>query len=269
MLTVLRVLEGAPPRRRWFRRRNFLPVVYSRTVPVPDGAYRVTTVIRTAEEPDWAAIRREVGCESGRLLLPRGLTPPPGCGIAAFSGTQYTRTMMRKALEQCLHASHSSPGERSVGIYDPSGSMPRLPLELLRSAAEVRVVTCRPERYREVTEEAMAEQGASFLVRKDWHVLLGCDWIAAPEGLNGLPLHGEHGTFSAEEQRRVGVVDGFLPADAAKWLEAAPPDISSLRFLSGLFECSQILCAAQEDVETVRINGVLRPLEGLLHQGFI
>lgn len=259
MLTVLRIVESRPTARRWFRRRVTLPPVWSRTVPVPDGAYRVTTAVRAGAEPDWAALRREVGCESGRLLLPRGLTPPSGSGIAAFSGSLYARTMMQKALVQALRASGLPPTARSVGIYDPAGALHRLPLEMLREAGEVRVVTRRPDRYAETAAEAMATQGASFLVLPEWRALGGCGWIAAPDGLDGLPLHGEWGTFSAAEQRRSGVADGYLPAGIEKWLAALPTETEPLRFLAGLFECSRILSIASGAVTKVRENGGLRP----------
>ena len=50
----------------------------------------------------------------------------------------------------------------SAGVYDPQGTRPDLAVSLLPYAAEVRVATGRPERYRTAQRVAMEEYGATL-----------------------------------------------------------------------------------------------------------
>ena len=251
VLTVLRVLTVPPLKRR---RRQRLPAWGERRIVMPLGEYRLLTAVSGGDGIDWAAIREAAGGEAARLLLPAELAPPTGCGVIGFRGNALARALMERTLCDRLRE-WNAPRHMAVGIYDPAARMPLLPLSLLPLAAEVRVVTRQPARYAETARRAMTEQGAGFWLGEDWRALRELPLIAAPDGLDGLPLIGTLGTYAAVEQRRHGVIDGYLPAQAPRLRPFVPPDILPERFYAALYECGGVTALAAEPPAALHQNG--------------
>lgn len=255
MLTVLRIVPLPPIKRRWRRR---LPVWGERLVTMPIGVYRLLTAVAQGGKIDWQTIHRAAGGEAPRLLMSSSVQPPTGCGVMAFHGQALARALMGRVLCDRLRRLNA-PRTVAVGVYDPVGYMPLLPLLLLPLAAEVRVVTGRPDRYTETVRRAMTEQGAGFWLGDDWRQLRELPLIAAPNGLDGLPLIGTVATCTAVEQRRREVIDGYRPAQATLLHPFVPPDIPPEQFYAALYECGGLGALAAKAPAALRQNGCWMP----------
>ncbi|MCL2488703.1 MAG: hypothetical protein FWE80_08470, partial [Oscillospiraceae bacterium] len=108
---------------------------------------------------------------------------------------------------------------------------------LLPYAADLRVVT-DSGRYAGAARQAQEHFGAMLRVGADRRRLHGVDWLAAPDGLQGLPLRGTCGTVSAVPCGTEDVIDGWLPREYNKWVSLTPKNIPPEQFLAGLYECS-------------------------------
>lgn len=256
MLTVLQIVEGKPER-RWFRRRS-IPAVTAETVRVPDGLYRLLTAEQVDGVINWYQVWKLAGPEAVRLLLPKGVTPPAGSGITPFAGRELPLAWMRDTLIHRLCERIGYPW--SVGIFDPKGTYPLLPLELLPYAADIRVVT-DSKAYMETVERAMEQFGAVLRVSADRRMLQDVMWLVAPDGLMGLAFRGVYGTLSGVKQDQSGVVDAYLPKNADKWLNLTPKGIEPERFLAGLYECSHVRRLADPPPAFIRINGRFIPID--------
>lgn len=233
--------------------------VRSETVAVPGGAYRLLTAECAAKEPDWYEVWEQAEGEAVRLLLPTGLYPPEGFGIFPFAGRALNLAWMRDAL---IHRLAADVGQFwSVGVYDPAGAAPSLPLALLPYAADIRVVTDAAEKYEAVARRALEEFGAPLLIGGDRRILEGVMWMVAPDGPGSLSLRGQWGTFSGAAGTWEGVADAYLPKDAEMWLSLTPKGIAPERFLAGLYECSGVTRLADPPPAYIRMNGRFAPID--------
>ena len=156
---MLAVLCVTKPRKGLFglRRRA---AVRAEIIDSGSGEFLKITAEQGRKGLDWDRVRMAAGRESGRLLLPRGLLPPPGCGIKPFCGVELQRKLMSHAAAALLKNVAVSPRLVRISVYDPQAAMPDLPLLLVPFAADIRVCTNRPERYAPQKHAAMREYGA-------------------------------------------------------------------------------------------------------------
>lgn len=85
MLVALQM--AAERKRRWWRFSK-REAVTSRFVQACGTRFLLIEADRDRKgEPDWQAVRRIACGESGRMLLPRGVTPPEDSGIRPFAAT--------------------------------------------------------------------------------------------------------------------------------------------------------------------------------------
>ncbi|MCI8360441.1 MAG: hypothetical protein HFE86_03780 [Clostridiales bacterium] len=131
----------------------------------------------------WNRIRRAAGREAGRLLLPEGCQPPPGCGVCGYDNSDYRRILLQNAFFHCMAS--CEPRLLTVALVDWPARYCELAVRLLARAAVVRVLTDRTDIYEVYTERARAELGAGLIVTDDVGCLESAAAVLAPEGLTG------------------------------------------------------------------------------------
>lgn len=240
MLVALRVFER-PPRRFWRLggRAHRVEGVRSGFVQVGSGRYLLITAVRDRKgRLDWAEIRRIAGPEAGHMLLPMGLTPPEGMDFGRFRGQALRRELMASTGLHLLRAAAIPPRHVTAGLYDPQARMPQLAAALLPYAADVRVVTARPEAYEIQEQLAMEAYGAALPVTREIESLNGATLILAPDGLEGVRLRARGLVLSGAAANRPGVVDGYIPQVPSDWLAKLPDGCDAWTYLAGLYERS-------------------------------
>ena len=255
------------PRRRWLSRRRRPPEVRAEFVPAGSGRYvKITAETGKDGAPDWSAIRRTAGREATRLLLPGGVVPPPDSRVGRFAGAALDRRLMENAGVALLQAVGMHPRLVQVGVYDPQGVCPELPLRFLPLAADVRVCTRRPDRYARSRFVAMERFGAALTVADAPSALTGSLLLLAPSGLpdpvgvpsaKGLalvvPPPGMSPVRSMGAEK--GTADGYRPRIPPALAAACPPGCEVEGFLAGLYELSGVKELAEGPPEFLRIDG--------------
>ena len=256
MLAVLQL--DTPPKRTFWRRRRARRKnsVRAQVVPVGTGGYLQITAVPDREgRIDWDEVRQAAGREAGRMLFPAGVRPPGGYGFGSFSGHALSRALMAAAAQQLLRMASVPPKHMSIGLYDPSGSLATLVPALLPFAADVRVVTGRPQAYEGAERIAMAMFGAALPVTREAETLTGAKLILAPEGLGHIRPRARGLVLSGVPDDRPGVVGGYVPQVPPQWLQNAPDRCDIWRFLAGLYEVSGLREIAAEPPRLLYVGG--------------
>ena len=245
------------PRRRFLSRRRRPPEVRAEFVGAGSGRYvKITADVGRDGQPDWTAVRRAAGREAGRLLLPQGFVPPVQARVGTFDGIALARKMVEKAGVALLKAVSMHPRLVQIGVDDPQGSCPDLPLAFLPYAADVRVATRRPDRYARQRYLAMELYGATLSVTAEPGSLSGSLLLLAPDGPSeGMERVAGRGlVLSAVPAQGKAVVDGYIPRAPRGVLEANPPGCDPQRFLAGLYELSGVREIAAGPPEFLRMG---------------
>lgn len=256
MLAVLQL--DTPPKRTFWRRHRARRKnsVRAQVVPVGTGGYLQITAVPDREgQIDWDEVREAAGREAGRMLFPAGVRPPGGYGFGSFSGHALSRALMAAAAQQLLRMASVPPKHMSIGLYDPSGSLATLVPALLPFAADVRVVTGRPQAYEGAERIAMAMFGAALPVTREAETLTGAKLILAPEGLGHIRPRARGLVLSGVPDDRPGVVGGYVPQVPPQWLQNAPDRCDIWRFLAGLYELSGLREIAAEPPRLLYVGG--------------
>lgn len=256
MLAVLQL--DTPPKRTFWRRHRARRKnsVRAQVVPVGTGGYLQITAVPDREgQIDWDEVRQAAGREAGRMLFPAGVRPPGGYGFGSFSGHALSRALMTAAAQQLLRMASVPPKHMSIGLYDPSGSLAALVPALLPFAADVRVVTGRPQAYEGAERIAMAMFGAALPVTREAETLTGAKLILAPEGLGHIRPRARGLVLSGVPDDRPGVVGGYVPQVPPQWLQNAPDRCDIWRFLAGLYELSGLREIAAEPPRLLYVGG--------------
>ncbi|MCI9413959.1 MAG: hypothetical protein HFJ79_02110 [Clostridiales bacterium] len=222
---------------------------------------------------DWEAVKRAAGREAGRLLLTEGVFPPAGCGLGVLrSEGLLQRLMMQQTALWLLKKGTVDVlnGVRRIAaaVYDPAGYMPDLPVSLVPYAADVRVVTGRPEAYRYAQSLAMEEYGASIAVTGDAEALNAARLILALQPLGKARPAGKRlilAAFPSDEALEEGVAGNFLP-NGGGLVGDLPSGIDTRRFLEGLYEVSGVRDMAAALPVACELDGRDRPLRDLLQR---
>lgn len=271
MLTTLCITQ---PRKRRLSFRRRPPTVYSEFVTVGSGRYiKINAESGRDGSPDWEQVRRAAGREAGRMLLPRGCMPPEGSRIAPFGGRELARQLMTVTGVTLLEMVALNPRLVQVSVYDPRAVMPDLPLLFMPYAADVRVVTGRPERFERQQYEAMKKYGAVLSVRNETESLNGSFLILAPEGvpdarklsasprgllLSAVPVPE---TVKNDSWYQNKIVDGYMPRVPGSFYTALPSGCDAGEFLAGLYELSGIREIASKPPEFLYVGGHTIPLK--------
>lgn len=246
MFAVLQPAAGRPAgiRGRLFSRRR--PAVEIRAGRAGGIPFVLLMARCKKGRMDWGKIYRAAGREAGRLVLPAGLTPPPGCGVIGYDSSLYRRILLANAFFRCMAS--CSPRELSVALVDWEGRYGSLALELLARAGTVRVVTGRPEVYEVYEEEARRLLGAGLIVTGEAGCLDSVAAVLAPEGLTGgrrreggalvRPLNRLF--FSGQAQSSFGLtLDGSCIRLPAPYESLVPPGVSRLDFAAALYDSAR------------------------------
>mgnify|MGYP001001369599 FL=1 len=270
MLSALCVRE---PRRRWLSLRRRPPAVYSELVSAGSGKFlKITAEVGRNGNLNWADIRHAAGRESSRLLLPQVVTPPQNSRITAFQGVELSRRLMSSAAVKLLKIVAVNPRLVKVTVYDPQAVMPDLPLMFLPFAADVGVITRRPERYEVQCYTAMQQYGAVLSVSMDLAVMDGSLLLLAPDepedscrelkqmiSRHGWVLTARSPKSQSEQFDKhidyKGVIHGYIPRVSNCILDAKPPGCDAAQFLAGLFELSSVREIASKPPEFLQTGG--------------
>lgn len=258
MLAALYITE---PKRRLLSRKHKPSMVHSEIVTSGSGRFmKITSVAGKDGQPDWSEIRRTAGREAGRLLLPRGYTPPENSRILPFCGCALSRKLMTSAGLELLKIVAINPRLVQINIYDPQASMPDLPLYFLSYASDVRVITDRQDRYESQKFSAMKHYGAVLTVTDDVKSLSGSLLVLLPDGMpvdfelkysRGLILSANNNGLKPIK----GVIDGYIPRVSHTLLETMPPGCDVELFLAGLYELSGVNEIAEKPPEFLHMGG--------------
>ena len=259
---MLAALCLIPPGRKLFRRTKS---VKTDVVSVCGGRYlRITMRVGKDGTPDWTAVRRAAGHESGQMLLPFGVKPPDSSRIRAFSGHALNQKMMTDAAAVLLRKAAIDPRLVCVSVYDEHAVMPDLPLLFLPFASEIRVVTTHADRYERQRHIAMIQYGAVLSIFDDPDRMTGSLLTVAPGGIDGLEAYpvmksGICLSAIAVDRRFSGLIDGYLPRVPSAIRAALPAGCDVSGFMAGLYELSGVKEAGAHPPEFLRMNGATVP----------
>lgn len=189
------------------------------------------------------------------MLFPLDVKPPSGYGLGRFDGRLLARVLMGSAALQLLRMAAVPPAHMTIGLYDPAGVLPALVPALLPHAADVRVVTGRPQAYEEAARVAMTVFGAALPVTRQAETLSGAKLILAPDGLGHISPRSRGLVLSGVPDDRPGVVGGYLPQMPPAWLSCVPERCDVWRFLAGLYECSGVREIAARPPQLLVVSG--------------
>ena len=253
MLVALQM--AAERKRRWWRFSK-REAVTSRFVQACGTRFLLIEADRDRKgEPDWQAVRRIACGESGRMLLPRGVTPPEDSGIRPFRGDALQRELMVVTARQLLRLAAIPPRFVQAAVYDPSGRFPQLAAALLPFAAEVRAVTRRPGAYEAQRRRAMEDYGAALVIAAETAALDGATLILAPDGMRGIRPRVRGLILSGVAENRTDLVGGYFPQIPSDCLQTLPEGCDAWDFLSGLYERSGAKKIASRPPLMLRIGG--------------
>ena len=208
---------------------------------------------------NWGEIRRIACGESGRMLLPRELTPPSGAGIRPFRGGALQRDLMQVTAVYLLRTARPPSRRLRAAVYDPAGHMPVLAAALL-PYAEIRVVTDSPRAYALQEQMAMEAYGASLPVSADRAALDGAELVVAPDGIGERRVRTRGFVLSGRQENRAGVVGGYIPEVPRDCLQYRPAGCDAWDFLAALYELSGARILTAKPPMLLRINGRNMPL---------
>ena len=239
MLVALTVREQTK-RRFWQRGKRWARgEVSSRFVEVCGARFLLIDAEKNKDGTlDWQEIRRIACGECGRMLLPRGITPPAGSGVRPFHGTALQLALMLTTANQVLRMAAVPPRYMRVAVYDPLARLPALCTALLPFAADVRVVTDRPQAYAVQEQLAMDTYGAALPVTTDVRALDGSSLVLAPDGIQNLRPRVRGFVLSGRPEPQAGVISGYIPQVPQDCLNNLPDGCDAWQFLSGLYELS-------------------------------
>lgn len=240
MLAALHIEQHHPRGWRQRIRKQLHPrgEVCSRLVSTPGGHYlQVTAATGRGGRVDWREVRRVAGGEATRLLYSRRLSPPTSSGLSRFSGNALRRALM---CETACHLLHAVPAlaRCPVVICDPQARHLSLADALVPLAAELHILTARPDHYHPVVENAMQRHGAALLLTDDLSSVAGAALVLAPEGMHTNAPMPRGWVLSGVEQARPRTITGYLPADYADYIPTLPTGCDAWDYLAGLYELS-------------------------------
>lgn len=226
-----------------------------------DGCWEI--VQRTyGGPPRWGELAELCGPLGSRLLLPRGVGPPEGCGLRALPLEDFYARLAAECAARLLEALQSAGREASVGLYDPDGRCCRLAGTLAPCCGAVVALTARPDRYRTCAARLMADTGASLTFAAETDALRGCAVCVAPSPVGDArlpcPVLAADGS-PARGRPTANALRALLPADAAEALPegADPTDFLGALVLYGAYRPGPLA------VESLRIDGRLAAPEEL------
>lgn len=189
----------------------------------------------------WEEVFTCMGKLSREMVLPDGLIPPEGCGITPFVPQALEpRIVMNTAAELLTQGS----GERiPVTIFDPHGRLCSVVIPIVRTCADVRIITGNMALYQRAGERIMEEYGASVQIRPQEEAAL-CGGVAVfPFGLNGVAVPPNTIAIVPQEEpvgENLITVRGIRLDESL--LSIKPVGVSDFLFASALYE----KCALRE-----------------------
>ncbi|HIR52700.1 MAG TPA: hypothetical protein IAB39_04770 [Candidatus Onthovicinus excrementipullorum] len=152
--------EAAGLRKMW--KRLFGEPITPQKVSIDRRECFFTASVTRGTRIRWDDLFIRMGRLSREMVLPEELHIPEGCGITRFVPAALgPRVVMNTAADLLAQA---GGGRIPVTVVDLRGRLCGMMIPIVRSCAEVRVVTANTAVYRNTCERLMEEYGASVVV---------------------------------------------------------------------------------------------------------
>ena len=215
---------------------------------------------------DWRRVRGAAGGLAERLLLPPEVVLPEGCGCAVWQGTRLAETQCFHTALALLRVCAFDPRGLCVTLVDRDARFTHELRLLMPLAAELRVVTERPERYAPVREAMLAEYGAALLLSESLSAAQGGRFVIAPQAdsLADTALDTIAVTNGATNARFAVRGQGCtLPPEYAA---LCPPKIPPESFAAALYECCHAAVLGAQPFRETTLNGAAQPLPAIARE---
>lgn len=163
MFAVLNFIE---PASGYFDRRKqklYLRKSEPKIIRTPCGLpFFVVDVLLDKKGVDWEALRAHLGKCAVRVIAPRDIALPDT--IRRYTAKRLIPLMVFNTAVNLLERISAAPQGLCITLTDSAALLTGKALQLLPFAAQVRIVTRYPEKYKSCVHEAMEESGASLIV---------------------------------------------------------------------------------------------------------
>lgn len=231
---------------------------------LPDTYYMEITAPVTRKGPDWAAVRRAAGNEAGRLILPSGITAPPGSGVAEYDATAFLRRVLLNGAAAVCESAAAHGARFSVLLLDREANCPFVVPRLMRSAVTVYIVTARGEEYTRYADNIFALTGARPIVTAQ-DIAADCNIMLAPYGFDGLgSIAWRTATFVGDLRSGIylsGDMTGF-----GGYESCVPKGYGSAKFLAAMCERAHVRPLCEVLPDSFYDGGAKISLTQLAHQ---
>ncbi len=179
---------------------------------------------------NWARIAETAGGCKGRIIAPSQLSVPEGYGFCEFYSADFAAQMIFESAFSLLKTAAVPPQGLSISLVDPEAFLAERVCDLLSVAANVKVVTKKPQEFLSAAQQAMREYGATLVISER------CDNASAMISYPAVkPPDGVYKIISAK-----GVsIKGFGADNVQAFKEVLPSGLDSVCFAAA---CAR-LCA--------------------------
>lgn len=241
MFAALSYGEEAVGRFSRWRRKIFGERIVPQKKAVGRGACFFVAEVTPGARIRWDELFVCMGKLSREMVLPDDLAIPAGCGITRFvPQTLEPRLVMNTAAELLAR---SGSTRIPVTVFDPHGRLCSMVIPIVRTCADVRIVTSNLALYRRAGERMMEEYGASIQIRPQGEETLHGGIAVFPFGMGDVPVPADTAAIVPAGDPagdRILSIRGVRLAEELRALK--PSGISDFLFASALYE----KCALRE-----------------------
>ena len=258
MFIVLRLIE---PEKSYFKRRKQIKTV----ARSPAGICRETgslpfcvlDVINDKRGIQWHNFEERCGRYASRIVAPRNVALPDGSDLRRFTPSAIISSLVFNSAKAVVACAAPVPDSFVLTVTDRCALSALRVCELLPFCSTVRVITSRPEKYAAVCEKALADFGATLILRSVYEptqkpdIVICCDGVVSPS-MNAAAVF-------AYKRRACGKIrfcgNGITLTE--KHRSFLPEGIDPLDFAGALTElcaCAEYASACFEELE-ISCNG--------------
>lgn len=201
----------------------------------------------------WHRVAKTAGRERLRLLLPVGIEPPAGCGVARYDKNKFERACLTDIFCEILSSVHLRAAA-AVVLVDEDGSLQATAERLIENAPRLIIYTNQPERYERFRDEAVYQYGTEPIVTGSPAAFEKAALVLAPFGKDKAFVPARTPVFgpAGAADYYIGEDSVVLPDDAARIM---PAGLSKLEFLAALREQCGLSFATADFCRYLSKNG--------------
>lgn len=191
---------------------------------------------------NWTLTAEKCGRYASRIIAPRSLALPDSSSIKRFVPSIMNSILIFNTAAEIISMAKLPPEEISITLTDRTAVHSSRVCSLLPLASCVRVITARPEKYACACSRALADYGASLVIRPSYEpsfrqdIVICCDGAAACSMNNAAVFTSKRSTSG--KIRFFGSGTLLTPKHA----ELIPESIDAVDFVGALTE----LCGSSE-----------------------